>query len=211
MSSPESIATAAAALAMWARKRSPIWPRRFRKSTRLPTTARLKAAPTKSPWTRLQLRGPRDTLKTRDRAVTLEDFALLASETPGALVARANAYVTEPNSPDGEACGRIITVVIVPSSEVAKPVPSEVALDLVCRYLDERRLITTQVRVQGPPYHHVDVVIDVRARDSADLKAVKSAIADRLSAYFHPLKGGEDGKGWPFGAMSTTRSLSGKS
>ena len=108
-----------------------------------------------------KLRGPRDTLKTRDRAVTLEDFALLASETPGALVARANAYVTEPNSPDGEACGRIITVVIVPSSEVAKPVPSEVALDLVCRYLDERRLITTQVRVQGPPYHHVDVVIDV--------------------------------------------------
>ncbi len=145
-----------------------------------------------------KLRGPRDALKTRNRAVTLEDFALLAAETPGALVARAHAYVAKPSS-DGNGCGRVINVVIVPSSEDAKPVPSEVALDMVCRYLNERRLITTQVCVQGPPYHDVDVALDVRARDNADLKTVKNAIADRLEEYFHPLKGGEDKKGWPFG------------
>jgi predicted phage baseplate assembly protein len=146
-----------------------------------------------------RLRGPRDALKTRDRAVTLEDFALLAAETPGALVARAHAYVVQPPASDDGLCGRIINVVVVPSSQGAKPVPSEAALDLVCRYLDQRRLITTQVCVQGPPYHDIDVTLDVRARDNADLKAVKNAIAARLSQYFHPLQGGEDGAGWPFG------------
>ena len=145
-----------------------------------------------------KLRGPQDALKTRNRAVTLEDFALLAAETPGALVARAHAYVARPSSANN-GCGRVINVVIVPSSENAKPVPSQVALDMVCRYLNERRLITTQVCVQGPPYHDVDVALDVRARDNADLKAVKNAIADRLADYFHPLQGGEDNKGWPFG------------
>jgi predicted phage baseplate assembly protein len=151
------------------------------------------------PLEETKLRGPRDVLKTRDRAVTLEDFALLAAETPGALVARAHAYVATPPSTNGEACGRIINVVIVPSSEDAKPVPSETALDLICRYLDERRLITTQVCVRGAPYHDVDVALDVRARDTADLKTVKNAIAERLTQYFDPLRGGEDGEGWPFG------------
>ena len=144
-----------------------------------------------------KLRGPRDALKS-NRAVTLEDFAQMAAETPGALVARAHAYVARPGS-DGNGCGRVINVVIVPSSEAAKPVPSQVSLDRVCRYLNERRLITTQVCVQGPPYHDVDVALDVRARDNADLKTVKNAIADRLAEYFHPLQGGEDKKGWPFG------------
>jgi hypothetical protein len=32
-----------------------------------------------------------------------------------------------------------------------------------------------------------------------DLKAVQEAILERLLAYFHPLHGGEDGRGWPFG------------
>lgn len=152
-----------------------------------------------------KLRGPRDVLKTRDRAVTLADFALLAQETPGALVARAHAYPEPAHQGDGSGGspavdgGYVINVVIVPQSEEAKPVPSEAARQLVCRYLDERRLITTQVHVLGPPYHDIDLVLDVRALDDADLKAVKNAIADRLADYFHPLRGGVDGEGWPFG------------
>lgn len=145
------------------------------------------------------LRGPRAALKTRDRAVTLEDFALLAAETPGALVARAHAFVAQPVAQTGGAGGRIINVVVLPSSQAAKPVPSEITLDLVCRYLDQRRLITTQVCVQGPAYHDIDVSLEVKARDNADLKAVKNAIAARLSQYFHPLTGGEEQTGWPFG------------
>lgn len=159
-----------------------------------------------------KLRGPRDLLKTRDRAVTLEDFALLAEETPGALVARAHAYtapVTEAGSPEHSdegddttstaSCGYLINVVIVPQTEDAKPVPSEATKRLVCSYLDKRRLITTQVKVMGPPYHDIDVVMEVEARDDADLREVKNTIEERLTNYFHPLRGGEGDNGWPFG------------
>lgn len=140
-----------------------------------------------------KLRAARN-LKSRSRAVTLEDFVELAKETPGALVARATAYVS--SSAGG---GQTIHVAIVPQSKEAKPVPSEVTRQLVCRYLDERRLVTTQVQVQGPLYHDIEMVLDVRATDDADLKAVKNAINARLQQYFHPLQGGQNNQGWPFG------------
>lgn len=140
-----------------------------------------------------KLRAARN-LKSRSRAVTLEDFTELAKETPGALVARSTAYVA--SSVGGK---QTIHVVIVPQSQDAKPVPSEVARQLVCRYLDERRLVTTQLQVQGPHYHDIDVVLDVRATDEADLKTVKTAIDTRLKQYFHPLQGGPDNQGWSFG------------
>lgn len=137
-------------------------------------------------------------LKVRDRAVTLEDFEVLACATPGAQVARAVAYVAAGQP----ANTRLISVVIVPQSADAKPMkpmPSEATLRLVCRYLDERRLITTRVTVAGPAYHDIDVVLDVRAHPRADLKTVKSAIDSRLREYFHPLRDGPEGRGWPFG------------
>jgi predicted phage baseplate assembly protein len=141
-------------------------------------------------------------LKTRERAVTLEDFIELAKETPGALVGRATAYAT---ALPGEGVtsagggGQQIQVVIVPQSTAAKPYPSEAARRLVCRYLDERRLVTTQVTVTSPEYVDIDIVLEVQGRKDADLKAVKAAIRTRLDDYCHPLRGGPDGSGWPFG------------
>lgn len=140
-----------------------------------------------------RLRAPRDLFKNRNRAVTLEDFEMLAREAEGALVARARAYMTE------ESGAKIINVVIVPQSQDAKPVPSEVSKRLVCHYLDERRLVTTRLRVLSPLYHDLDVDVILKVMDDADLKTVKNAVFTRLTDYFHPLRGGRDGKGWPFG------------
>jgi hypothetical protein len=152
--------------------------------------------------------------------VTLEDFAFLAQKTPGGRVARAHAYVetleTLPETPPAGAAGsapsdvpccggpvasggRVITVVVVPSSQDPKPVPSEASLRRVCRYLDERRLITTRLRVVGPTYQTVEARLDLRARGDADLRDVRNAVETRLRDYLHPLRGGAAGKGWPFG------------
>jgi predicted phage baseplate assembly protein len=139
------------------------------------------------------LRAARE-MKANERAVALDDFAMLAKRTPGALVARSAAYVTVGG--DGT---RLINVVIVPQSKETKPVPAEAAIQRVCRYLDERRLITTQLRVAGPTYHDIDVVLDLRATDDADLRTVKNAVEQRLRDYLHPLRGGTDSQGWPFG------------
>ena len=41
--------------------------------------------------------------------------------------------------------------------------------------------------------------MEVIVNDNADLAEVYEGIAQTLLEYFHPLRGGDDGKGWPFG------------
>ena len=43
------------------------------------------------------------------------------------------------------------------------------------------------------------VSADIVVKTSADLASVKQAVESGLTAYFHPLVGGEDGLGWEFG------------
>jgi uncharacterized phage protein gp47/JayE len=79
------------------------------------------------------------------------------------------------------------------------PMPSDGTLRTVCAYLDQRRLLTAEVYVIPPTYQRVIVQGQVTATDSADLAEVNDAIESALLTYFHPITGGDDGKGWPFG------------
>jgi hypothetical protein len=45
----------------------------------------------------------------------------------------------------------------------------------------------------------VQIVVEAIAADTADAADLKLAIEESLVTYFHPLKGGDDGLGWPFG------------
>jgi uncharacterized phage protein gp47/JayE len=114
-------------------------------------------------------------------------------------VKRARALpLTHPNFPDVKVPG-VITVVVVPDSDAPDPMPSEATLKAVCAYLDQRRLLTSEVYVVRPTYQQVEVRGEVLVNDSADLAEVKEGIEQALLTYFHPLRGGEDGLGWPFG------------
>ncbi|MBI5960845.1 MAG: putative baseplate assembly protein [Chloroflexi bacterium] len=151
-----------------------------------------------------RLRAPHD-LRTRDRAVTAQDFADLALQTPGVRIQRAYALpltkadtsVTPPTfAPQAGA----VTVVILPENDEDTPQPSEDQLRLVCQHLNARRLITTELYAVGPQYLTLEsLAAEVVVSRRADLKALHAAVLERLLAYFHPLHGGEDGRGWPFG------------
>ena len=93
-----------------------------------------------------------------------------------------------------------MTVIVVPESDQPNPSPSEGTRKTVCAYLNERRLLTTEVFVVAPTYRLVEVRVEATATASADLAEVSQAIDKTLVDYFHPLNGGEDGNGWPFGA-----------
>jgi predicted phage baseplate assembly protein len=139
----------------------------------------------------------RRSLKSKCRAVTAEDFEQLAMQA--ANVKRAKTLsTTHPQFP-GIAVPGAITVIVVPDSDQPNPLPSEGTLRTVCEYLDQRRLLTTEVYVARPTYRHVEVTGKVIARDNADLAEVAAAIERKLLGYFHPLHGGELGEGWPFG------------
>jgi hypothetical protein len=50
-----------------------------------------------------------------------------------------------------------------------------------------------------PTYRQVRVLANVVAEPQADLGEVKKRVAENLVAFFHPLTGGREGLGWPFG------------
>jgi hypothetical protein len=156
------------------------------------------------PLSDVMLRAPHD-LRARDRAVSAEDFGDLARQTPGVPIQRAYALAetrldmtTDPTTYVPDSAGAV-TVVILPDSKSDKPDPSPEQLDLVCAHLNARRLITTELYVTGPRYRTIaSIDAELLVSRQADLKAVKDGVEARLLAYFHPLRGGEDGRGWPF-------------
>ena len=141
-------------------------------------------------------RAPRS-VKSKCRAVTNEDFEHLAMNS--ANVKRAKALPLQHPAFPGVRVPGVVTVIVVPDSDEPNPTPSEGTLRTVCAYLNQRRLLTTELYVVGPTYRRVEVSVEVVAKNSADLAEVKEGIDQALLTYFHPLKGGEDGQGWPFG------------
>jgi predicted phage baseplate assembly protein len=155
-------------------------------------------------------RAPRE-IRSRSRAVTADDFEFLAQQTPGGRIRRAKALplrhpTIEPERPAGAGLAAtavpvpgVVTVIVVPDSTDAQPMPSEETLNLVWRWLDGHRLITTEVYVAAPKYRKVEIEVRVIAKPTADSGIVERELKLRLLDYFHPLKGGADGTGWPFG------------
>lgn len=150
------------------------------------------------------LRAPHD-LRTRDRAVTAEDFAELARQVPGVAISRAYALANRKpvSGSPGVYAPQVgaVTVVVLPISKDPTPTPSEAQTRAVCRYLDERRLITTELHVGAPRYIAVkQLAATLTVSRNADLATVQATATERLLGFFAPLTGGRDGTGWPFGA-----------
>lgn len=142
-------------------------------------------------------RAPR-TIKSRCRAVTAEDFETLAMQA--ATIRRAKALpLSHPDFPGVKVPG-VVTVIVVPDSDDACPVPSEGTLRTVCAYLDMRRLLTTELYVVAPTYRHVEIHAEVVVEDTADLAEVQQNVEQTLLEYFNPVRGGDDDGGWSFGA-----------
>ncbi len=138
-------------------------------------------------------------LKSRQRAVTTEDFEFFATLTPGVRVRRAKALpLAHPQFAGVQAPG-VVTVIVIPDTDDPKPLPGPRTLRAVCKCLNEVRLVTTEVFVVPPTYREVRIETSIIAQPQADLATVKQAVEENLVRFFHPLRGGEDGLGWEFG------------
>ena len=83
-----------------------------------------------------------------------------------------------------------------PSSSL---VPTDEMLGRIAGHLDERRTIGARVVVEPPTYQGITVVARVRARTTVLPAALQKSCLAALFEYFHPVRGGPDGTGWPFG------------
>ena len=133
----------------------------------------------------------RKELKIPYRAIASEDFEAIVKSTPGLRTARAGVRVL----PDKNK----VEVAVVPYSLSERPMPSEGFKRTVCEHLDKHRLITTQIEVVEPHYVRVSVSASVKIKPRSSPERVKERVEEALDTFLHPLKGGPEGNGWPFG------------
>lgn len=163
------------------------------------------------------LRGPR-MLRARNRAVTAEDFETLTRQatsgvarvrclTPGALDRTSNDEAVEPGT---------VVLLVVPEidPDLREIRPEHLNLSGAMRisiedFLNERRLITTSVKLTIPNYQWVTVQARIKTTNPYMNERVKKEAERRIYRFIRPVNGGPDptlqfnkiGDGWPFGRM----------
>jgi predicted phage baseplate assembly protein len=133
------------------------------------------------------------------RAITVSDFESIALGTPGTRIARV---AVRPNLYPGLDCVTapgIVTVIVVPSLPAERPTPSAGLIAAVVGRLERRRTVGTRVVVTAPGYLEVAVRASVRGFDGVDKTRLGRDVSTALDEFFHPLRGGPDGTGWPLG------------
>jgi len=139
--------------------------------------------------------------RTHYRAITSEDYEQLACSTPGLRVCRAKAITNyHPDYPCITVPGNV-TVVTVPHTREWNfpPVPGNGFMRTVLAHLENHRLITTDIHIIEPEYVKISVQCTVHVMKRYSSGEVTKRINTKLKHFLHPLTGGPDEKGWPFG------------
>ncbi|GAA0436035.1 putative baseplate assembly protein [Acrocarpospora corrugata] len=162
-------------------------------------------------------RAPQE-LKSRDRAVTAEDYEFLAEEAGGHVIRRclgpriheepsAGRWAKgDPWSYGGltRAPGSVFLIIVSDQDQVARPVPTAEQIQRVSAYLEPRRELTAKLNVVGPRYLPVITTVTVtiwqQAIDAGVVEAqVKAETLRRIQEFLHPTRGGPAGRGWQVG------------
>src|SRR6185369_15094604 len=145
-------------------------------------------------------RGPQE-IRTRDRAVTVADYALLALRAKGALVARAFAVSgLHPQYPGRPIPGVVGVFVVPPDRGQGKPTPDPEMLRAVANHLAQHAAPAgVEVVAAAPRYHDVLLDIGVALKPGVDAGTTLRGVLQAVDFYLHPITGGEAGDGWPFG------------
>lgn len=148
----------------------------------------------------LVTRGPR-ALRHGGRAVALEDYEDLARLT-SPEVARAKTVPVRQLRDDplgNTAVAGAVSVIIVPQSSDAKPLPSSGLMAQVEDHLRTVATPTASIAVVGPLYVRVDVTVEIALSTLDGAREVEDAVRAALRTFLHPLTGGRQGAGWDFG------------
>lgn len=147
-------------------------------------------------------------LQHRDRLVTVEDFETIARRTPGVDLGRVEVLAAYnpslPRQEPGNAPGAV-TLMLIPKYSATRPdapSPDQAFLSVVCAYLDPRRLVTTELFLQGPDYVPIWIsvaleIVAVGAEPDApnSTAIIREAVKRRVREFLAPIR--DDGGGWP--------------
>lgn len=144
------------------------------------------------------LRAPQG-IRNRNRAISLPDYENLAYEaSAGVAIARAIPTL----DPNGVTLPGWITLIIIPHSQQARPMPSFGLREEVQTFLEQHApgdLAAHHIRVIGPTYLPIDVAATIASKDPTEAGTVEQAARAALEKFLHPLYGGPGGQGWDLG------------
>lgn len=145
-------------------------------------------------------------LQSRERAVTPEDFEVLARQaTPAIARARCIAVRDGRGGAEESTPGRIRLQLVpaMPSGDGPLAVePTEITprvRDEVQAFLDDRRLLGSELVLENASYTWISVIARVRPQPRSNRARLTTRAAEAIYRYIHPTTGGPDLVGWPFG------------
>jgi len=153
-------------------------------------------------------------LRHRERAVTADDYRVLALQTPGVDIGRVE--VLSRFVPRSRAFGvpGVITVMAIPGTlqggvgTAPNPRADQPLIEAVHAQLDARRPLATELYVIGCEYLPMAVSLAVGLRDDAPRDATLAAVRAAIRRLLWPLApGGFDGQGWGLGRALSDREL----
>ncbi len=137
-------------------------------------------------------------VRARDRAVSTGDFELLVQRAAPSIARAKCLPGAEVGSP-----GTVLVLVVpdIPEGRVPFEVlrPSQEVLDSVKAFIDERRLVGTTVRIEPPRYLGMSIAARIALSPGVAAPDVFRRADLAIANFIHPLRGGYDGSGWPFG------------
>lgn len=140
-------------------------------------------------------------LRDRNRAVAPRDYERLAMDASRQL---ARARCLPAMDPEGDYRPGWVTVLVVPESAAPRPAPSATLRQTVQRSLAEHAPATPvgldQVVVRGPSFVSASVDVDLAATGGS-ISELEERTRTAVRSFLHPLWGGPDGDGWPFGSL----------
>jgi predicted phage baseplate assembly protein len=162
-----------------------------------------------------KLRAPQR-LRTQTRAVTKDDFETLARQVSGVLRSHCLGPGAQPGAATAPKPGTVVVTILPEVDNPSGYIPPERLLlstelsQATHAYLNERRLIGSQVTVQGPAFFWVSVDARVGLPPNAEpglVVEVRRRCEAELFKYLNPCIGGPEGSGWPFGRELHTSEL----
>lgn len=133
-------------------------------------------------------------LQHRERLVTAADFETITLRTPGVTIGRVEvlpAYNPEiKNSLPGDAPGAV-TLMLIPRYDAKQPdapLPDKLFLDAVCRHLEPRRLVTTEIYLRGADYVPIWISVGIKVLHGQASAPVCEAVKAELLNFLSPLR-----------------------
>jgi hypothetical protein len=150
-------------------------------------------------------------LRHRERAVTTDDYRVLARQTPGVDVGRVEVLPRfKPQTRHSDIPG-VVTVMALPDREIgAAPNPraDRPFLEAVHQFLDKRRPVATELYVIGCEYVPVALSVALTVAEGAPPDVTLHGVRDAMRRVLWPLSGGGFGQeGWPLGRALSNREL----